>query len=172
MNDFSINAESINASEDSFIQRVITGLIARVNIAANATVYRKNTFSSEAFSVTSSLLGRVIQRSVLNSYAEYYAINNGKVYPRNFVTSLVTLTAAVFIEIKSGLKKRTIIFNTVSALFDYAATVHKRSITIQVAEAYAVPEVSVFREIPWDEPAPADRTFIVPKGEHVFYVRT
>ncbi len=171
MNNFSINAESINASEDSFIQRVITGLIARVYILANATIYRKNVFQSIATSENETMFGRVFKRDVIQALGEYVAVNNARIVPQTLVNLQVTLTAAVFIAIRSGVKKRERINNIATTLFNYIGTVYKRNITIQVAEAFALPEVSVFREIPWDEPAPADRTFKVPKGEHVFYVK-
>lgn len=171
MNDYSINSVTINGYENISIQRAISSITSRAVIIINGTVQRKNIFKSLAIASDSVVNGRVKTSNIIFAVCEAYSSVTARIIPQVVQRLVVDMVSQTSISLVGRVIRRLQTKPIAESANMYLPRVYRKSITIQVAEAFILNEVSIFREIPWDEPAAEDRTFIVPKGIHVFYVR-
>jgi hypothetical protein len=187
----SLNSTTINGWRGDVSVRVQVLAFAVAVGAASGRVYHRSKVAGQVLAQATA--GRVWSRSIVTGLAqadasvmsmawrrvfapliataEASAVNLGHVLVLTPVRVLVDGVARALCDSIFGrVFARSVETGQAQADAAVVARVHARSIVSGQARAEAWITLNIDRRIPWDEPAPECRTFIVPSGTRIFYV--
>ena len=190
-NGSSLNSTTINGSRGDVSVRIQVLAYARAVGVASGRVWRRSVVAGVALATGTA--GRVWRRSPVVGQALASASGAALVWRRVFspvvavasavavnlghvliLTPVRVLVAGLAQAVNTGILGRVFARSVGSAQAQATATVtphlHTRSIVAGQARAEAWITTNIDRRIPWDEPAPEHRTFVVPAGTRTFYV--
>lgn len=159
---------------------VATGYVLRRSVVAGVAlaaategrVWRRSVVTGQALSapvVLETIWRRVF--SPVAAAAQALAVVTSDIRHLRYVRELHAGTAlALCTGIVGRVYQRAILLCLAQAPATVSTRVHARSIVAGQARAEAWITTNIDRRIPWDEPAPEHRTFIVPAGTRTFYV--
>lgn len=140
------------------------------SVVNTARKYARDVVGSSA-SASASGLTTVYTRSPVSTQAEASITNNAKFISYTYVTSPVSVVGSALTSASSVLYRREALGATATASVTAAGRRSVREAVTPNAVAQIYLSVGVtYKQIPYDEPATADNTFVVPFVETTFIV--
>lgn len=151
MNSHSINGATINSESWDIRIKALIICVTRAFLIATGRVWRRESLGVNADATTTVIKPRSKLRRVIKQIAE---------------ASLSLLSSTGSREYWSSAEK--VIAQATTTLL---IKIRVRSVVSQRAEAFIVPlKATIYRQLPYDEPAIAAHTFIIAYEPNVFYV--
>lgn len=141
--------------------------VARIGLAAHALA------RLSAQSLGRSDVGvsaRLIRRAPLVSQPQAQIAADGRVFIRRWVRSPLDSTGACLIVSRTRIEARLAALVSAQALVTATGRAMRRAPMLARGLALIEIRVEVHKRLPFDEPAPEYRTFIVPAAQNQFYV--
>lgn len=153
----------------SYRVRLVLGMAARAIAQAAARVYVRQPTTAGA-SALSSLVVRPRFKAVVSAVAEAMPLCSPTIYPRRYLRSAVSVTPSALSSVVSRALRRSRLQSFAYSNAVMSPRVFARASSTAFAEAKIDVDFGVIKQIPWDEPAPDERVFVVSPETFVFKV--
>jgi len=149
--------------------RCIVSPVVSAVVSTLPKVFARNRVQSSALASV-SVVGGTAYRAILSRVARAVVSATGKVYQRRYLRSSVGAVSVANVVALSKTFARLVVFHSAPVLITHVARAIVRAPTHAESKADVVVDFSVAKQIPWDEPAPDERTFKVNPETFVFMV--
>jgi len=161
---------SVYTSITVFFVRAVVQAVARAMSSVTARVHINPIVNSVA-SAAATVIGRSLRRAIFTSVDRASIGLHVTVWERDYWRDPVRLIASASASVKYHLATLLKAHSTPAAGVVAKSLVLVRAPVSATAQATAALDYATFKRIPWDEPAPQDRVFMVSPGIFTFIVR-